>query len=301
MQTIPKCFLLPIDGTNESLWPARFLGKLYSPSEVRLILSYFSAPPPPAYTGDLARSHELQAKKRQFLEDEKREERAVFDHALEALEKLGFLKEFIQEHVEPKGMAVAKQACLLGDIKKVDAIVVPKHVKVRLEDLLKSDPSSALAQQCIECPVWMTEGAIEPGKAAIYISDEEGSTRIADHAGYMLSDTGVDIDLVGAAAKIRHPLTWRPSQAQSAPRGLESLLKASAVLADYGIDQDRIRMTLIPKRGDTIAEVLSWCASNGIGIIGLERTRTEGILGSLRASSTRKITSDLKNMAVWIA
>ena len=307
MQTIPKCFLLPIDGTNESLRPADFIGALYPPSEVRLVLSYFFTPPPPAYTGAIARSKELQGQKRQFLENLKRDERNVFDHAREELEKMGFSKEFIQEHVEPKGMGVAKQACLLGDFTKVDAIAVRKHVKTHLEDLVNSDPSSALARHCIECPVWMTEGVTGPRKAAILISDQEDSMRIADHAGYMLSDTSADIDLIGRAGKIPHPLTCRPPEAEAEFSGhatvgqVQSLLSASARLADYGIAQSRVRMTLIPGRGDAATEILSFCATNGIGILGLGRTREEGIFGFLRTSATRKITSDFRDMAVWIA
>ncbi len=307
MQTLPKCLLLPIDGTNESLRPAKFLSRLYPPSEVRLILCYFSTPPPPAYCGAVAQSRELLAKKRQFFEKRKRDERRVFDQALEALAKEGFSKEFIQEHVEQKNMGTAKQACLLGDIRKVDAIVVQKQVKTRLEHLMSSDPSSALVQQCIECPIWMTDGEIDPGKAAIYINEEEASLRIADHAGYMLSDTGVDIALIRAASKTSHPLSCRPSEAvrelsnYADAHQLSYLLRASAILADYGIAENRIRITLIPERGGAVTAILSWCAANGIGIIGLGRTRTEGVRGFLKTSATQKITSDFKNMAVWVA
>ena len=307
MQTFPKCLLLPIDGTDEALRPARFLGRLYPPREVRLILGYFSAPPPPAISGTAPLSNKLLAKKRQFFNELKRDERTVFDHALEALAKEGFSKEFIQEHVEPRGMSVAKQECLLGGYRKVDAIVVQKRVKTSLEDLLRADTSSALVQQCIECPVWLTDGQIDPRKAAIYIADEEASPRITDHAAYMLSDTPVDIALIRFAPKIPHPISCSPSEAARELAGhvhaneLSSLLNASGILAGYGIAENRVRLTLIPKRGDTVAEILSWCASNGVGIVGLGRTRTEGIFSFLRTSLTEQVASELKNMAVWIA
>ncbi len=307
MQTIPKCFLLPVDGTKESLRPAGFIGRLYPPSEVRLILSYFSTPMPPAYSGEVARSNELMAKKKQFFDKLKQDERSVFDRALEELEKEGFSKELIQEHVEPKGMSVARQECLLGDMTNVDAIVVQKHVKNSLEDLMRLDPSLALVQQCIECPIWMTEGKIDPEKAAIYITDEEASMRIADHAGYMLSDTGASITLIRPSAKTSLPVSCRPSQAASvlsghaSTREISALLRGSEVLADNGITEDRILITLIPDRGDTVAQFLSWCGSNGIGIIGLGRTRPKGLLSFLKTSAAQKITSDFKDMAVWVA
>jgi hypothetical protein len=307
MQTLPKCFLLPIDGTKESLRPARFLGRLYPPSEVRLILSYLSPPPPPAYSGEVAHSGELREKKRQFFEKRKEDTQTIFDQALETLVKEGFSPQFLQKHVEPKQSGVAKQTCLLGDIRKVDAIVVPRQVKTSLEDLIHSNPASALAQQCLQCPIWLTHGDIDPKQAAIYINDEHASMRIADHAGYMLSSTDAAIDLLRPAAKATLPISCRPSEAARRLEGyanahkISSLLRASEILVDNGIAEDRIRLTLIPDRGDPVTEILSWCTLNGIGIIGLGRSRTEGILGILKTSATQKIATEFQNMAVWEA
>ena len=79
------------------------------------------------------------------------------------------------------------------------------------------------------------------------------------------------------------------------------LLKASEILIDYGFDVSRIRITLIPDRGDTAHEILSWCANNGIGIIGLGHSQPQGVWSFLKTSVTRKILVDFKNVAVWVA
>ncbi len=307
MQTLPKCFLLPVDGTNESLRPAGFLRRLYPPSEISLILGRFSTPPPSVYTDGLVHSPRMQAKRLQFLEQQKEDEHRIFRHALETLTKEGFSKPLIQQHSEPNQMGVAKQACLLGDLRKVDAIVVPKQVRANLEDLMRSNPSSELALHCLRCPIWLTQGEIEPQKAALYIADEEGSIRIADHAGFMLLNTGTTVDLVCTAPRLSHPASCRPSQAPRELAGLLSrtqlsrLLKAYQILTDNGMAEDQIRITLIADTGDTIASLLAWCASNGIGIIGLGRSRKESIFRFPKTTVAGKIASDFKNMAVWIA
>ncbi len=307
MQTIPKCLLLPIDGTDESLRPARFLSRLYPPEQVKLILSYFSTPPPPAYTNDFGASREMLVRKWQFFGQLKREERAIFDHALEVLSRQGFSKESIQEYVEPKGMGVSKQACLLGDIRKVDAIVVQKHVRSRLETLMGLDSASALVQQCPECPIWLTDGEIDSKKAALYIIEEEAALRIADHAGYMLADTDVDVLLISPGEKVTHPVSCRPSEALPWLAGhagelqATCLLRASQILSDYGISEDRLQITLVPHKGHSLTQILSWCASSGIGILGLGRGRPEAILGVSKTSAAAKIASDFHNMAVWVA
>ena len=106
MQTLPKCLLLPIDGTHESLRPVEFISRLYPPSEVNLILCYFSAPLPPAYSGAVAQSPELLGKKREFLEERQQDTRRIFDHAREVLLKAGFSEELIQESTQQRAAKI---------------------------------------------------------------------------------------------------------------------------------------------------------------------------------------------------
>ncbi|MGO9020766.1 MAG: universal stress protein [Syntrophobacteraceae bacterium] len=310
MQILPKCLLLPIDGSHESLRPVAFISHLYPPSEVNLILCYFSAPLPPAYSGAVVQSSELLRKKREFVEGRQQDARRIFDQAREVLLKEGFSEELIQEQIAQREMSVAKQACLLADIRKVDAVLVQKRVTSALEGFIRGDSASALLEHCLSSPVWFTEGKIDPKSAAICIVDEDASLRIADHAGYMLAGTRAEITLLHAAKKPSQPISCRPSEALKELAGyadtpqrrekLSYLLRASAILANYGFDESRIQITLIPDKGDTASEILSWCASNGIGIIGLGHSQPEGVWSFLKTSVTRKILADFKNMAVWV-
>ncbi len=135
--------------------------------------------------------------------------------------------------------------------------------------------------------------------------------RMADHAGYMLSRSAAGITLLQAVRKLSAPISFRPSEgleARACYAGMAAgsgkyayLLRAADILKDYGIDESRIQITLIPDKGDIAAEILTWCASNGIGIVGLGHSEPEGIWSSLKTSVTRKILSDFKNMAVWVA
>jgi len=310
MQTLPKCLLLPIDGTNESLRPVAFISRLYPVSEVSLILCYFSPPVPPVYSGDVAPSRDLLKKKREFFQSRQADIRRIFDHARDALVKAGFSEELIQEHIQQREMSVAKDACVLADMRKVDAVVVQKRVTSSLEGFIRGDTASALLQYCLASPVWFVEGEIDPSNAAICVVDEDASLRIADHAGYMLSDCGAQITLLQTVKKLSAPISGRPSDDFIKPAGFAGmsvspgkyayLLKAAAILKDYGIDEGRIQITLISDKGDTAGDILAWCASNGVGIVGLGHSEPEGIWGSLKTSVTRKILSAFKNMAVWV-
>ncbi len=208
-------------------------------------------------------------------------------------------------------MSVAKQACILAEMSKVDAVVVQKRITSSLEGFIRGDLSSALMEHCLESPVWFTEGEADTKKAAICIVNEEAALRVTDHAAYMLAGTGAGITLLHVAKKPSRQLSCRPSDALKELADyadtpvrqdkVSYLLKAAAILAEYGFDESRVQITLIPDRGDTAGEILSWCASNGIGIIGLGHCRPAGVWGFLKTSVTKKILADFKNVSVWVS
>ncbi len=312
METIPKCLLLPIDGTSESLRPIKFIGRLYPVSEVSLILCYFPALSREVHSGIVGGPVEAPGKKREILGDPHQDARRIFAEAKKVLLKAGFSEELIQEQIQQREMSVAKQACILANIRKVDAVLVQKLVTSSLEGFLKGDPTSTLLHHCLRSPVWFTEGEIDPKNAAICVVDEDASLRIADHAGFMLSGSGANITLLQAVRRLPAPISWRSSDILKRPGSWEAgvpvssgklayLLRAVEILKDYGIDEGRIQITLIPDRGDTAGEILSWCANNGVGIIGLGHSAPEGVWSFLKTSVTQKILSDFKNMAVWVA
>ena len=310
MQTFPKCLLLPIDGTSASLRPIVFVSRLYRVSEVSLILCYFSPPPAPVYSGDVVQTRELLRKKWQISQDRQQAVRRIFDHAKGVLLKAGFSEELIQEHVQQRALNVAKQACVLADIRKVDAVLVQKRVSSSIEGFIRGDPASALLDHCLASPIWFTDGEIDPKNAAICIIGDDASLRIADHMGYMLSGTGTGITLLHLARKATHPISCRPSEAPGKLADyadtparkvtLSYIQKAASILAGYGFDEGRMQITLVPNRGNVAGEILSWCASNGVGIIGLGHCPPKGVWGIFKSSATRKSLVDFKNTAVWV-
>jgi nucleotide-binding universal stress UspA family protein len=311
MQNPPKCLLLPIDGTEKSLRPVEFIRWLYPVDrDITLILCYFIPPLPPAYSSMVKESRDLMKKKTEFLKAREDDTSRIFENAKKVLLRAGFSEGMIQEHVQQREMTVAKHACLLADIKKVDAILVQKTISSSLEGFLKGNSPSALLRHCLASPIWFTEGEIDPKSAAICIFNEEASLRIADHAGYMLSETLAVITLLHATRSLSSTVVcsladvpgelagWRIS-----PAGVEMmpyLMKSAEIVQANGVEKNRIRIALIPQKGDTAQEILAWCHANGTGIIGLGHSEPEGIWGFLKTSVTRKILSEFKNMAIWV-
>ncbi len=310
MRTMQKCLLLPIDGSDKSLNPIGFIHRLYPDlGEVSMILCYFMPPLPPIYAEEGGPPSLIEKKKR-FLATRERNSQTVFERARRALGRAGFPEHLIQDFSQERQMNVAYQACLLADVKKVDAVLVQKTVSSGLEGFLKGDPTTALLRHCIVSPIWFVDGEINPARAAICILNEDVSLRIADHAAFMLEDTATQIVILHVAKSISETVTvpadsfetelgwWMKTESGRVIRPF--LVKACDIVREAGIDRKRIQVTLVPGRGNPAHEILSYCREQKIGIVALGHSEPGGVWSFLKNSVTKRILLDFKDMAVWV-
>lgn len=313
MESIPKCLLLPIDGTEEALLPIYFVSQLFPRLDlIDLILCYFVPSLPPVYDQHPI-SPQMLEKKKELLREREQNAQSALNHAKRVLILNGFSEERIQEHTQEKAMSVAHHACQLADIKKVDAVLVQKRISNPLEGLLKDDPSNALLHYCIVSPVWFMEGEIDPSRALICIQDEEPSLRAVDHAAFMLANTETAVELVHVSPSASHILTspgtdpsadlqqWFKTEAG---KQIEPFItEACKTLKSEGIDEAKCRITILPgkqKGSKVAAEILSYAKKSSIGIVILGHSNPEGVWSFLKTSVTRKILGEFANMSVWV-
>jgi nucleotide-binding universal stress UspA family protein len=310
MMPLSKCFLLPIDGTEEALKPVEFLKQLYPDhSQVSVILNYFAPALPPAYLGRLT-SPELAKKKQDLMKSREQEIRSILDKAKEALIRAGFPSHVIEEHVQEKLASKGKDACLLADRKKVDAVLVQKRVTSNLEGFLKDDPTHDLLRHCLVSPVWLTDGTIDVSHAAICITNENASLRATDHAAFMLSGTNTRVTLLHAARTLEQlsstSATYITAEVEKwlmTPEGRQVkpfLAESHDILKREGIDDKKVQITVLPSHGKVASEILSYCREQGVGIVVLGHSQLTGLKGLLKGSVTKKILAEFKNMAVWV-
>lgn len=311
MSPLTKCLLLPIDGTEGALRPVEFLARLYPDrSRLSVILSYFAPPPPPAYLGK-SNSPELKKKRAELHRSREHDIRSALEKAKEVLTRAGFLSHTIEEHIQEKQISKAKDACLLANRKKVDAVVVQKRVSSALEGFLRDDSTHALLDHCITSPVWLTDGTIDASHAAVCITTESASLRAADHAAFMLSGTGARVTLLHAARTIAHPASSSVSYIKAelekwlmTPEGRRMkpfFMESHGILNSEGIGDEKIDITVLPSHGKVASEILSYCREQGIGIVVLGHSRPTGIKDFLKGSVTKKVLAELKNMTVWVS
>lgn len=308
---VPKCFLLPIDGTEESLKPVSFLKSLYPNREhLGLILSYFVPPLPPIYR-ERPDSEAMAKKKLEIVHSRQEDARAILSAAQKVLIEAGFSEDTIQEHVEAKELSSAHHACRLADIRKVDAVIVQKRIGSGLEGLLRGDPAPALLHHCLVSPVWMNEGEADTSRAAICLQNENASLRAADHAAFMLAETRAHVTVLHASRSVASPITSRGLEPNdqigkwlATPEGRELrpfLTEACSILMKEGIECERAQIALIPAGRHASTNILAYCRDQAIGIVVLGHSSPGGTWGFLKSSITKKILAEFKNMAVWVA
>lgn len=308
MSILPKCLLLPIDGSQDALRPATFLAQLYPDrSQVRIILCYFAPGIPPVYH-DRIESPQMAKKKQDILRTRDKETQTILGEAKEKLQKAGF--HTIEAYVQEKPPSTAKDTCRLADLKKVDAVVLHKRITSALESFLKGDILHTVLDHCLVSPVWLIEGNTSAHSAAICLDKEEASLRAADHAAFMLSGTSSKITLLHVAQNLSNPVSCSASHISAEmekwlmiPEGRAMrpfLFNALDILKREGIPEERIQMSVIPGRGRVATEILAHCRASDIGIVILGHSPPSGLKGLLKGSVTKKIVSEIKNMSVWI-
>lgn len=309
MESLPKCVLLLIDDSRESLKPVTFLQRLFPDlSQIGIIVSYFPPPLPPLYK-ETSDSHNTTAKKSSFLMARERETRTIMERARDTIISAGFPPNAIQEHIQERSLTVAQQACLLADIRKVDAVVIRKRASSTLEGFLTNDPVSRMIEHCINSPVWLTSGDIDPSRAAICLLNEEAALRSADHTAFMLAETEARIIILHAAKTVSSPISSPSAYSPELQRWLASntgkeiesyLTRSVEIIRQAGISDERIHVTLIPSKGKVQREILDFCRQEKIGIVSLGHSDPGGTWGFLKRSITREIMNEFQDMAVWI-
>ncbi|SMC20435.1 Nucleotide-binding universal stress protein, UspA family [Desulfacinum hydrothermale DSM 13146] len=309
MELLPKAFLLPIDDTEESLRPIRFLTRLYPDrSHISLTLHYLTPPLPPVYK-EKNRTDAQIAQKKAFVAAREEAARKACARAKKVLVDSGFTEEVIHEFVQEKELSVAHHACRLADIKRVDAVVLQKQTSSRLEGFLKGDHTSALLHHCLISPIWFVDDEVDPSKALVLLADNDPSLRALDHALFMLEETPTQMEIVHFSKKASQPLTspldpLEPSLERwirTSGTGYATFFQKAQVMAlDAQVAPDRIRICVQPSRGKLPAEILAYARQAGAGILVLGHGGSGGTWGFLKSSLTKKILTDFRHQAVWV-
>ncbi len=309
MPSMPKAFLLPIDDTEESLRPIRFLTELYPDrSHLSLTIHYLMPPLPPVY-GEGRLSPAQVAKKKAFLRERDEAAKKACARAKQVLLEVGFSEDIIHELVQEKELSVAHHACRLADIKKVDAVLFPKQSGSALEGFLKGDHTSALLHHCLVSPIWFVDDPADISRAVVCVSEHQASVRALDHALFMLEETSVRIDVVHFSKKVSKKLVSEGIEpdgpltrwiAQQTPEIQANYAQALKIIEESGVERSRLRLVAAPSSGKIAADILAYTAETKAGIMVLGHGGSGGTWGFLKSSVTKKILSEFHRQAVWV-
>jgi hypothetical protein len=308
-----RCLMLSIDGTEESLEPVRFLSRLFpDPEHINLLLCHILPSLPPLYKEESG-SRKIGIKKRELIRIRTENSRAIMMRARSTLTRAGFLEEFVQEHVQEKTLSVARETCLLADMKKVDAVVIRKQAYLSFDRILMDDPATLLLQYCILSPIWVVDGTPDPSRAAFLIQQDNASLRSVDHASFMLADSRTEIKVVLISRSASQPIV-SPSPLPGQTRELQDwfattegkrmqpfVSESCAIIKETGIEDSRVQVVVLPRKRTVDSEILSYCQQQGIGILALGYPGSTGLRPFLKSLPMKRIIGDFRDISVWIS
>ncbi len=309
MQPIPKCFLLPL---REEIFPSHSLGfirNLYPDLQnVRILLCYFLPALPPIYD-ERSGTPDLERQRQQALKLRLQRSRQALQSLKSFLIEQGFSEDSIEEHTTDRTLSIARQTCMIADIKKVDAVIMERQMSSNLEAFLKGDLTPALLNHCLVSPIWFIDGNANASRIAIFLDRNEAVLRTVDHCAFMLQETGAQVTLLRLNPSLREPWT---SPAAGWREGLDSLLegetleeevglfsRALEILREHAIEDRRIALVMLPRKGQASRQLLAYCEDNDIGIVALGHSNPSGLFSFLRRPLIMEILNGMKNMALW--
>jgi len=303
--------LLTIDESPESLRPIGFLVKLFPQLDnVGVLICYFYAPLAPVYQEQPLASA-MAAKKEELLRARHENAQAILCKARQALTEVGFAAENIQEHMQERSVSQAQHSCSLGGIKRVDGVLVQKTISGKLEGLLRGASFPVHLEHCLASPVWFLEGTkINSGRAVVCMHHEQASLRAARYAASMLAASATHIDLLHCDPQLNWAVACGVDRNVSELRSWEEtpngqlltpyLQQAEHILMQEGIVADRIRIVILPVRGDVASSILGHCRQDDVGIAVLGHSKPLGAWSFFENSVTKKILAEFRNMAIWV-
>lgn len=306
---LPKVLLVPLDDGEAYLGPIEFIHSLYPEKDnLTIILHYIEPALAPIYKETLS-SPAMREKKKNLLTERRKIAKMILDRARRKLIEFGFSKELIQEHIQERELSIAHHACRLADMKRVDAVVVPKKITSSLEGFLKGNPTPEFLHHCIVSPIWFVEGRSSIRRAIVAVGVENTSLRAVDHAGFMLAETKIPVDITHVTSRISNVvisdaetkthdfLRWESSAKNKEARTF--IDESVHILIKAGFTHDRIRIVLLP--GENVAKaLLSHSKNSGGGIIVVGHSKSGGTWGFLRSSITEKLITSAINLSIWV-
>ena len=307
-----KMIVAPIDGSENALKSLDYINRIFgSKHNLSVSLVYLVPKLPPILVEESRKSRGTMNQLREIEKRNSQMAEHILTDAKDRLMNIGFSKKTVEAVFRNIEVGVARDICSWAENnKKADAIFISSRGRSRLEAFFTGEIANKVLEYVKLCPVWMVKGTVRNKNVLLAVDNSENAMRAVDHAGFMLSGSGVSVTVFHSKRDLRR---FVPKEVLQEFPGVEKFWqkKAGDVVAPYmkkarekliqaGLAENQISVKLIDGSRSAARDILKEAEENAIGTIILGRKGYSDVKDYSMGSTTKKVLDRAADMAVCI-
>ena len=307
-----KMIVAPIDGSENALKSLDYINRIFgSKHNLSVSLVYLVPKLPPILVEESRKSRGTMNQLREIEKRNSQMAERILTDAKDRLMNIGFSKKTVEAVFRNIEVGVARDICSWAENnKKADAIFISSRGRSRLEAFFTGEIANKVLEYVKLCPVWMVKGTVRNKNVLLAVDNSENAMRAVDHAGFMLSGSGVSVTVFHSKRDLRR---FVPKEVLQEFPGVQKFWqkKAGDVVAPYmkkarekliqaGLAENQISVKLIDGSRSAARDILKEAEENAIGTIILGRKGYSDVKDYSMGSTTKKVLDRAADMAVCI-
>jgi nucleotide-binding universal stress UspA family protein len=307
-----KMIVVPIDGSENALKSLDYINRIFGTKHnLNVSLVYLVPKLPSILVEESRKSRETSDQLREIEKRNSQMAKRILTDAKDRLIQIGFTKKTVETVFRKIEVGVARDICSWAESnKKADAIFISSRGRSRLEAFFTGEIANKVLEYVKLCPVWMVKGTVRNKNVLLAVDNSENAMRAVDHAGFMLSGSGVSVTVFHSKRDLRR---FVPNEVLHEFPGIQKfwqkkagdvvapyMKKARAMLIQAGLAENQISVKLVDGSRSAARDILKEAEENAIGTIILGRKGYTDVKDYSMGSITKKVLDRAADMAVCI-
>ncbi|MGD9238470.1 MAG: universal stress protein [Desulfobacterales bacterium] len=307
-----KMIVAPIDGSENALKSLDYINRIFGPKHnLKLSLVYLVPKLPPILVEEARKSRGTMNQLREIEKRNSQMAERILTEAKDRLINIGFSKKTVEAVFRNIEVGVARDICSWAENnKKADAIFISSRGRSRLEAFFTGEIANKVLEYVKLCPVWMVKGTVRNKNVLLAVDNSENAMRAVEHAGFMLSGSGVNVTVFHSKRDLRR---FVPKEVLQEFPGVEKfwqkktgdmvapyMKKAREMLIQAGLAENQISVKLVDGSRSAASDILKEAEENAIGTVILGRKGCSNVKDYSMGSITKKVLDRASDMAVCI-
>jgi nucleotide-binding universal stress UspA family protein len=306
-----KMIVIPVDGSDNALKSLDYLDLVFGPKHNLNVTVFYVLPRlPPILVEESMKNSETRKKLAELESRNTKIAERFLKAAKDRLIEMGFAEKSVAAFFQKMEVGIARDIVNWSEKHRADAVVLSTRGRSRLEVVFMGEVAAKVLEYSRVCPVWMVKGRVVKKRVLLAVDNSENAMRAADHAGFMLSNTDVNVTIFHSKRDLRRyvPKTvlddfpeiqkfWRRKAGETISPFMQ---KAKEMLLSAGLKEAQIALKNVDGSRSAAADILKEARNSDSGGIFLGLHGYSGVKDFTMGSVTRKVLNQASDMAVCI-